>query len=245
MPPLDVVCDRERPEPAAGRPCASCQQGKGAFCAGLDRDELKLLLAIMAQSAVGAADTIFREGDPARSMFSVAVGRVKLYKLLPDGRRQIFTFLFPGDFFGLANDHGYAYTAEALTPVVLCRYPRQPFERLLERVPRLERRLLEITVAELRAAQDHMVLLGRKSAREKVASFLVAEASEGEARGQPAGLVALPMCRTDIADYLGLTIETVSRTVTGFKREGIIALPDSGHIQLCRPDEMRQLAEGV
>lgn len=244
MPPLDQVSDRDRVVEAGSHPCGRCQVGEAAFCTGLTAGEVVRLATVVGQIHIPAHASIFAEGDPADHMFSLAVGTVKLYKLLPDGRRQITAFLFPGDFFGLAVEGNYAYTAEALTPVVLCRFPRRKLDGLLEDVPRIEKRLLGLAIDELAAAHDQMLLLGRKTAREKVASFLMMISRRAERRGLPPSPIALPMSRSDIADYLGLTIETVSRSLSQLKREGVIALPDTARASLMQVDELKRIAEG-
>jgi CRP/FNR family transcriptional regulator len=155
---------------------------------------------------------------------------LKLSKLLPDGRRQITGFLLPGDYLGLAFAERYICSAEAVTPVRLCRFPRSAFLALLDQFPALEKALLGRAATELAAAQKQMLLLGRKTARERVASFLLQLA---EREGADDGMAMdLPMTRTDIADYLGLTIETVSRTLTNLRKTGLIALPDPHHLSI-------------
>jgi CRP/FNR family transcriptional regulator len=167
---------------------------------------------------------------------------VRLYKLLPDGRRLITGFLSAGNLLGLAPDGVCVYTAEAITEVTLCRYKRVAFERLIDEVPGFAKRLLAVTSHELRAAQDRMLLLGRKSATEKVASFLLLMADRQGA--EDLDEVDVPMTRTDIADYLGLTIETVSRTLTKLKQDGVIALPTFARIEIRDQDRLEELAAG-
>ncbi|MBT5415601.1 MAG: helix-turn-helix domain-containing protein [Rhodospirillaceae bacterium] len=208
-------------------PCAACPIREIAVCGALQSDELGALAEILDGIAVEAGSAIFYEGDPARHVFNVTTGAVRLSRLLPDGRRQITGFLFPGDFLGLAYDETYTYTAEPIERSALCRFPRASFETLLDGHPRMERRLLGLASNELATAQDQMVLLGRKTAREKLASFLITLSRRAERRGQGANPVHVPMTRTDIADYLGLTIETVSRTFTALRKAGLIEqLPD-------------------
>jgi CRP/FNR family transcriptional regulator len=162
-----------------------------------------------------------------------------LYKLLADGRRQVVGFLVPGDFLGLAFGRTYVHTAEAITPVAACRFPRARFMGLLEEFPALERDILSRTSNELAAAQRQMLLLGRKTARERLASFLVDLAERSDADGGP---LELPMGRADIADHLGLTIETVSRTFTGLRREGVIDLPSAHRLVVRKPGELARIA---
>lgn len=236
--------NREPPDITAP-PCRNCDVVREiAFCADLAGDEIKRLATARCHAQLPASFTVFREGDAADHVYSIAGGAVKLYKLLSDGRRQIIGFLFSGDMFGLAVDGGYAYTAETVTSTQLCRFGHRKLETLLEEIPRLERRMFSMAVKDLVAAQEQMLLLGRKTAREKVATFLLTLSRRAQQQGLPGSPIALPMSRADIADYLGLTIETVSRTFTQLKRDAIIGLPASGYVLLQDPDGLKDLAEG-
>lgn len=191
---------------------------------------------------VAAGMAVFYEGDPAENFYEVTSGMVRLHKLLSDGRRQITGFLSAGHLLGLSNANAYVYTAEAIGPVTLRRYPRSRLDRLMDEVPGLARRLLAAASDELRQAQDQMLLLGRKSAAEKMASFLATLAAlQG---GEDADEVDVPMSRNDIADYLGLTIETVSRTLAKLKRDRLIVLSCSTHIELLDRVRLEELAAG-
>jgi CRP/FNR family transcriptional regulator len=224
--------------------CVHCDLGTMAFCAGLSTQQFRRFRTILGQASIDTGMTIFREGDQAQNLYTITAGAVKLYKLLSDGRRQITSFLFPGDFFGMTINDNYAYTAETMSPVVVCRFPRRKLEALFEELPLLEKKLLGATTQGLAAAQEQMLLLGRKTARERVASFLVMLRRRLCGSGERVCLFALPMSRSDIADFLGLTIETVSRTLTALKRDGLIALPDANHVAIQRLDELLHIAEG-
>jgi len=224
--------------------CRACTVRPRAVCATLDDAELARLDAIAARVTAASGNDIFREGEPAGALYNLTAGAAKLYKLLPDGRRQITGFLFPGDFLGLAMNDAYAHTAEAMGDVALCRFPRGRFEGLLERIPRLEHRLLAMASNELVQAQDQMLLLGRKTATEKIASFLLLLSRRQAARGEATSPVYLPMGRTDIADYLGLTTETVSRTLTSLKTGGPIRLLPGNAVELRDRAALEALAEG-
>jgi CRP/FNR family transcriptional regulator len=228
--------------PGTENPCAACSVRVLSLCDALDESDLPRLAAISSSISIRPHQTIVREGDPADYLFNLTDGTVKLYKLLPDGRQQITGFLFPGDFLGLPAAGRYAYSAEAVTEVTFCRFDRKKLDHLLEDFPRMERRLLGIASNELAAAQDQMLLLGRKTAREKVASFLLTIARRGGRPGTPDSPLLLPMTRTEIADYLGLTIETVSRTLTRFRKEGLIALPALDHVVLADRPALARLA---
>jgi CRP/FNR family transcriptional regulator len=247
MPPLDCEDQKIEREVDNNAPsCRNCDIARDiAFCADLAPDEFRRLTSARCRASMPSAFTIFREGDFGDHLYSIASGAVKLYKLMPDGRRQIIGFLFSGDMFGLSIDGGYAYTAETVTATHLCRFGHRKLDTLLGQIPRLERRMFAMAVKDLVAAQEQMLLLGRKTAREKVATFLLKLSQRSALGGQPASPLALPMSRADIADFLGLTIETVSRTFTQLKRDGIIGLPASGHVVLLNLPLLKELAEGA
>lgn len=225
-------------------PCAACAVRDMAFCGILDDQEIPHLLAILQTVTVAPHGAIIDEGETADYLFNVTQGAVKLYKLLPDGRRQITGFLFEGDFLGIAMNERYAYSAEAVGHVSLCRFSRRKLERLLDEIPKLEKRLLSMASNELVQAQDQILLLGRKTAQEKIVSFLLNLSDRAMKRDMPASPISLPMGRADIADYLGLTTETVSRTITNLKRNGYIKLLQGGKVDLPDLDALRELAEG-
>lgn len=210
-----------------------------AVCRGLGRDATSTVMAITSLQKRAAGETIFWEGDAADSVFEVVSGTLRLHKLLPDGRRQVTGFLCAGHLIGLAPEGTWVYTAEAITDVTLCRYRRPAFERLIDTVPGFARRVLTVTSHELRVAQDQMLLLGRKTAAERVASFLLLMADQ-----QGGEEISVPMGRNDIADYLGLTVETVCRTLTQLKRSEMIELPAHGHIVIRDRDALEELAAG-
>jgi len=229
---------------AGGGGCGCCDLEDRAFCAGLAPRQSSDLQAIRGHMRVDSHTTLFREGDPALNVYSLVGGCVKLSKLLGDGRRQVVGFLFPGDFFGFAPGEAYPMTAETITPAGLCRFGRNQLSRLRERTPDLERRLMDRMIFELAAAQEQMLLLGRMTAREKLAHFLIMLSRRALERGEPASPVAVPIGRLDVADYLGLTIETVSRTLTAMKKDGLIALPTLGVAELLDLEALRRIAEG-
>jgi CRP/FNR family transcriptional regulator, anaerobic regulatory protein len=211
-----------------------------AIGTGLDPQGTRRLMAISSAQTKAPGETLFSEGDEADSVYEVTRGMLRLYKLLPDGRRQITGFLSAGHFLGLAPEGFCVYTAEAITEVTLCRYTRAAFDRLIDEVPGFAKKLLAVASHELSAAQSQMLLLGRKAAVEKVASFLLMMADQAEDET----MIGLPMTRSDIADYLGLTIETVSRTLTRLKHDGLIALPTPDRIQIRDHGQLKELAAG-
>jgi CRP/FNR family transcriptional regulator len=226
---------------APAKDCRRCEIRHLAFCGAMDPKNLDEIQGIMQTRHIDAGNHVINEGDEADAVFNIAAGSIKLYKLLPDGRCQITGFLQPGDFCGIATDGTYAYSAEALEPTEICSMPRRKLEAVFSRHPELERRLLAIISHELSVAQDQMLLLGRKTAVEKVASFILITADL-----QPGGdeEVDVPMTRSDIADHLGLTVETVSRTLTKLKAEGLIALPTPTRLEIRDRDGLEGVAAG-
>lgn len=214
-----------------------------AMCQGLERPAANRIMAVSSRQVLAPGQILFSEGDSTDNVYEVVSGIVKLYKLLPDGRRQVTGFLSAGHLMGLVYRGFYVYTAEAVADVIVCRYPRARFETLIDEVPGFARRLLAIHSDELRVAQDQMLLLGRKTATERVASFLL---MMGEMQGVETSSddVHVPMSRQDIADYLGLTIETISRTLTKFDAEGIIERRKCDRIRFRNSDRLADLAAG-
>jgi CRP/FNR family transcriptional regulator len=205
--------------------CERCPASDVAICAA-HVDEA--LADIARRVRLEAKTTLFEECARSDAIWSLASGAVLLSKLLPDGRRQVLGIALPGDFLGLSMETAHTFTATALTPVTVCRFERVRFSDLLNRAPQLMRRVFVIFSRELALAQDHMLLLGRRSAEEKVASFLLTlRARRAPLQGLTAR-VDLPMTRQDIGDYLGLTLETVSRTMTKLAQRKIIAIIPDG-----------------
>lgn len=203
---------------------------------------------IASQRKIGAVvnfargKTIFNDGEDAEYSYKVVEGAVRLSKVMLDGRRQIAEFALPGDMFGFEYGDAYALTAEAVTPVVVIRYHRTHIERLGDEFSDIRQELIAHLRQGWRSAQAHLVMLGRQSAKERVAAFLISLASH---RGvEPGQSLELPMGRQDIADYLGLTIETVCRTLTDFKTTRAISIPDRHHVVIRHMETLEALAEG-
>src|SRR3954447_7511794 len=188
-----------------------------------------------------AGDIVFFEDDPADEVFEVTSGVVRLCKLLPDGRRAVLGFRFAGAAFGIGAGEEYGCTAEAVTNVTLRDARRRTLDAAAERSPELRRRLSTVLWRELAAAQANLVALGRVTAGEGVAGFLVALSR----RAATPDTVELPMNRLDVADHLGLTIETVSRAMTELRKKGVIALPSPYRVAVLRPAALRALAGEV
>jgi CRP/FNR family nitrogen fixation transcriptional regulator len=170
---------------------------------------------------------IYGENEPADYLYKVISGTVRTYKVLSDGRRQIGAFYLPGDMFGLETGAEHAFSAEAISDARVLVIRRSAVMGLAARDNSVARQLWDLTGRELRQVQEHIMLLV-KTAQERVVSFLL----EMAARAPVGNAIELPMSRQDIADYLGLTIETVSRTLTHLESTAAIELPSSRHIVL-------------
>ena len=220
--------------------CATCDIRRVAVCAAVGPEHLSRLSAIASEQSLAPGRLLFEEGEPAEAVYVVTAGMLKLYKLLSDGRRQILGFVVPGDFLGCAFGRLHVCSAEAVTAVELCRLRRARFLTLLDDCPSLEKEIMRRTCTELAAAQEQMLVLGRKTATERVASFIL-RMSE---RRRPANdsPLQLPMSRADIADYLGLTVETVSRTLSSLRKSGAIDLLDKHLVAIRRRRQLEQSA---
>lgn len=192
-----------------------------------------------------AGTAVFWEGDEADHVFEVVEGVLRIYKILGDGRRVITGFMYPGDLIGVSLKDRYLYTAEAVTRIQVRRFARQRFQEEINRSPELRPQLFARLCDEMAAAQDQMVLLARKSAEERVCSFLLVISRRLDRDGQAMRVVEVPMTRLDMADYLGLTIETVSRIMTRLTSRGIIS-PSGRHAIIVRKsDRLTALAGEV
>lgn len=217
--------------------CDSCAVRHKAICAVLSREELGGLNRI-ARARVVPAGQVISGGADDIVFANIVSGVIKLTKTLADGRQQIVGLQFPPDFLGRTHGQPGTYFAEAATDVELCAFPSDGFKSMLKRYPDLEHRLFENTLDELDAAREWMLLLGRKTAQEKVASLLLMISRRvldiGCAHSEDMNFAhfTLPLTRADIADYLGLTLETVSRQMTRLKTLGVIELIDNREISV-------------
>jgi len=189
-------------------------------------------------------DIVIEEAEPANHLFKVVAGTLRATKLLPDGRRHITSFVSPGDFFGFTNNGHYLQTVDAIEDTALIRYSRRSLEHLMETDPQTRYCLYIEMRKALLAADEHLLLLGRKTAVERVAAFLLSLAGHAPNTGScgPKEIV-LRMNRSDIADYLGLSVETVSRTFTRLCRRKIISLPTPERVVLVRRDALQRIGD--
>jgi CRP/FNR family nitrogen fixation transcriptional regulator len=191
------------------------------------------------QMVLRKGEELFAEGEEAEFFYQVQTGAIRSYKLLSDGRRQIDAFHLHGDIFGLEAGSEHRFSAEAVGNVTVIAYRRSRLGALTQDDPAFRDKIMTATLRSLERAQDHMMLLGRKTAQEKIATFLLDMAQRVSRDDEH---FELPMQRSDIADHLGLTIETVSRTLTQFARSGLIRLLPAGRsIGLCNKMALRSL----
>lgn len=191
---------------------------------------------------LSAYDPLFREGDEVTGFYEILSGAVRAYKIFPDGRRQIVAFAFAGDIVGFGHGDTYRFDCDALTMTRVRMIPKSSLLRAMRERPELGEKLLEVAGGEVANMQDLSILLCRKTAMERIACFLMTMA--GKSTGPLVGRqLPLPMCRADIADYLGLTIETVSRNMTRLKAMRVIDLPTRGSFVVRDIDRLRLLAQ--
>lgn len=210
--------------------CDECPVREHAICAALDRSDLRALNALGRRRTLNAGESLIWEGDDPALVGNVIEGTLMLSTGTSDGREQIVGVLHAADFVGRPFGGATRHTVTALTPARVCVFSRRDFDGFADRHPLLERKLLQHTLAELDRARSWMLLLGRKSAEERIATFLLDMARHAAAEGAQAKPGAgerfeLPFSRQQVADLLGLTIETVSRQFTKLKRAQLIDLP--------------------
>ncbi|GLR46159.1 transcriptional regulator [Mesorhizobium amorphae] len=221
--------------------CLSCAARHRGVCGALDPDHLTRLAKVSSRHQVEPGVELIGLGEAVDSYTNVLSGVVKLTSSLSDGRQQIVGLHFAPNFLGRLFKVKSPFHAETATAVLLCSFPRTVFERMIKVSPELERRLLKQTLNELDAARECMVTLGRKTALERVASFLLLIARNIDSSVDPAAKSAcfdLPLTRADISDFLGLTNETVSRQLTRLRLDGVIRIENNRHVSV---DSMSRL----
>jgi CRP/FNR family transcriptional regulator len=221
--------------------CVHCLARRGTICAALDEPQLARLFALAATERVAAEGWLVRPGDRADSVYILRCGHAHVSRVTRDGKRQILAFLFPGDFFAFTQEPRYVYGAYADTDLVLCRLPRTQFESFVDATPELDRRIRIQLERLLDSAQELIFTLGRKSALERVASFIWYLQYRQRKLGRSGPRWDIPMSRADIADFLGLTSESVSRAITRLRRDGLIELLAPGEVEIRDMARLREL----
>ena len=227
--------------------CADCAIRHSGLCGALSSHEIRDLNAIAQRKALSVGQSHVFEGDVAHSFANVTQGVAKLVRGAQDGRSQIVGLLFPSDFIGGSLSGSSttveSYSVEAVSDLELCVFPRPKFEELLHDYPALESKLLNRTLNELQIARDWMVLLGRKNAEERVATFLLHIAEKMKNVGcKDQATFELPLGRSDIADYIGLTLETVSRQLSRLKKEKVIVVEGSKRVTFVDVEALKERA---
>ena len=226
--------------------CQSCDARHRGVCGALTEVQLIALSKTTSRKFVKPGTELIIASEPVTSYANVISGIVKLSRLLEDGRQQIVGLQYAPDFLGRPLRKESLVAAEAATDVELCSFPRSVLERLMAESPELEHKLLEQSLTELDDAREWMVTLGRKTAQEKIASFLYMIAAhldpEADLDNDPEMIFELPLTRADIADFLGLTIETVSRQLTRLRKSGVITIENNRHITIPSLDRLNTVS---
>lgn len=245
MNPFDAT--RGLPAGLAARhpnPCHGCGSRMVGLCAPLDAAALDDMAAETERMVLAPREPLFRQGDAPSHVYALAEGAARLTRVLPDGRQGSIGLRLAGDIIGYTPAAERPYGAETLTAATVCRIERRRLDELFRRYPVLERRFLELCTRELAAAQDQVLALGRMTAEERVAGFLLSLARAQERRGHRGPVYDLPATRADIGELLGLTLETVSRTISGFRKRGWIRQLGHSAFEMLNRPALAALAAG-
>ena len=222
-------------------PCPQCAARRGTVCLGLDDGAVARLFALATTERVRSGTWLVNPGDRADDVWILRDGHAHVSRVTRDGKRQILAFMFPGDFFAFTYEERYVYGAYADTDLLLCRVPRARFDAFASATPGFEHQLRIQLTRLLDSAQELIFTLGRKTALERVASFIWYLQYRQRKLGRAGPRFAIPMSRADIADFLGLTSESVSRALTRLRRDGLIELPAAGEVEVRDMARLREL----
>lgn len=226
----------------SARDCDECAIRSVSVCSVLPEHDLRIFEALGQTTNFKPRAIILAEGEPADAVYNVTSGCVRLYRLLHDGSRQIVGFGLPGDFLGVPLDGRYSFSADAADHVTACRFSRRMFSNFLDDNPQFVRQLLESATKGLDRAHDQMALLGRPKAKARVAAFLIGLRTRWARIYSASVTVSLPMGRQDIADFLGLSIATVSRTLHRLADEHLILIVPKG-VRILNLERLQRLSE--
>jgi CRP/FNR family transcriptional regulator len=218
--------------------CAACKIRSYSFCRCLPEEQLKTFAKISDEKKFEDKKTIFLQQEQSKNLYNITKGNVKIYRLLTDGRIQIIGFLYPGDFFGSYKKEKYNYSAESIGDLQVCVFDQVSLDNYLEKNMNLAKELLHMTSHELTLAQDRMMVLGKMNANERVAKFILNISDQRFRIGWQNNPISIPMTRQDIADYLGLTLETISREFTKLKIANVIKFLTSKQIYINDRDKL-------
>jgi len=223
--------------------CSECKIRPHSFCRCLEEDQLKEFSGISSDKVFEDKQNIFLQQDSALNLYNITEGNVKIYQLMDDGRIQIIGFLYPGDFFGSYKNGKYNYSADAIGNVKVCVFEQNKLDEYLENNIKLTKELLHQTSHELTLAEDKIRVLGKLDATERLSRFILNLSEQRKRIGWQNNPISLPMTRQDIADYLGLTVETVSREITKLKSSNIIKIISSKQIYISDVDKLTELCK--
>ena len=223
--------------------CSLCKIRSYSFCRCLNDDQLEIFSKVSFEKKFTDKENIFLQNDPSTHLYNITEGNVKIYQLLDDGRIQIIGFLYPGDFFGTYKNNKYNYSAEAIGNLRVCVFDQRVLDKYMDQNPILAKELLNETSYELTLAQDRMTVMGRLNAIEKIAIFLINISNQRKRIGWQSNPISLSMARQDIADYLGLTIETVSREISKLKASNIIKIISSKQLFINDFEKLNQISK--
>jgi CRP/FNR family transcriptional regulator len=245
IPPLPTTTARSQSPTVefTGLPCSRCPARRGNLCGSLADGDMHRLYALATESRFGAGDLLLEQGKAATHLYSIREGNGQVYRLTSDGRRQILSFLFPGYFLGLTSEDNYHYGAVALNDLAACRFDRAAVEDLIRQFPAMDRKLRFTLIRALDASLELVFTLGRKDSVRRVASFLWYMSYRQRQLNQPENPVHLPMGRADIADFLGLTTETVSRAFSELRRRGLVETRGIHDVAVTDLARLRELGE--
>jgi CRP/FNR family transcriptional regulator len=222
--------------------CQACEARHGGMCGAMTPQQLVELSKYTTRKRVNAGSEVYGQGENVSSYANILKGVIKLSKMLNDGRQQIVGLQFAPDFMGRPFSRESSLSAEAATETEICSIPKAVLDRMVAGSPELEHKLHQQALVELDEARDWMLTLGRKTAQEKVASFLYMIALHYDPENIDKTTFDLPLSRADIADFLGLTIETVSRQMTKLRADGAIHIENNRHVQIPDMDRLAMIA---
>jgi len=223
--------------------CSICKIRSYSFCRCLNDEKLDIFSKVSFEKKHTDKENVFLQNDPSTHLYNITEGNVKIYQLLDDGRIQIIGFLYPGDFFGTYKNNKYNYSAEAIGNLTTCVFDQKVLDKYMDQNPVLAKELLNQTSFELTLAQDRMTVMGRLNAIEKISTFLINISNQRKRIGWQSNPISLSMTRQDIADYLGLTIETVSREISKLKASNIIKIISSKKLFINDFEKLNQISK--
>ncbi len=223
--------------------CAYCAVRCVSFCGMVPNDDLSHLSSQSRSITLERRKTLFHQGEETQNIYVVTSGTLRLYQMLADGRRQVIGFAIPGDLLGFPLSNVNDYSADALDSVYLCQFPRPEFSQLLDQRKHLMSALVTVTYDDLKRAREQLALVSQKNAERKMALFLLSFRHRQNRAGGEMVVLPVRIPQADIADCLGLTIETVNRMLARFMRDKTILITDSG-IELHNLPRLQTLAEG-